>query len=248
MVSGCELFLQTWINETRSIADWTKMKILIIEDEKQLVKSVLLALRQEGYVCEVAYSAAEANEKILVYEYDCILLDINLPDGNGLKILEALKETNKTDGVIIITAKNSLDDKVKGLNLGADDYLSKPFYMPELIARVSAIIRRKKFDGNNKIVFREISVDLLGKTAAVNDQQLDLTRMEFSLLVFLLANKNRVVSKNAIAEHLSGDDAELLDKFDFIYSHMKNLKKKLTEMGSEDYIKTVYGLGYKFTT
>lgn len=224
------------------------MKILIIEDEKQLVKSMLLALRQEGYVCEVAYSAVEANEKILVYEYDCILLDINLPDGNGLTILEELKQSNKTDGVIIITAKNSLEDKVKGLNLGADDYLAKPFYMPELIARVSAIIRRKKFDGNNKILFREISVDLLGKTVGVNNQQLDLTRMEFSLLIFLLANKNRVVSKNAIAEHLSGDDAELLDKFDFIYSHMKNLKKKLTEAGSEDYIKTVYGIGYKFTT
>lgn len=224
------------------------MKILIIEDEKQLVKSMLLALRHEGYVCEVAYSAVEANEKILVYEYDCILLDINLPDGNGLTILEELKQSNKTDGVIIITAKNSLEDKVKGLNLGADDYLAKPFYMPELIARVSAIIRRKKFDGNNKILFREISVDLLGKTVGVHNQQLDLTRMEFSLLVFLLANKNRVVSKNAIAEHLSGDDAELLDKFDFIYSHMKNLKKKLTEAGSEDYIKTVYGIGYKFTT
>lgn len=223
------------------------MKILIIEDEKQLVKSVLPALRQEGYVCEVAYTAAEADEKILSYDYDCILLDINLPDGNGLKILETIKAHNKTDGIIIITAKNSLDDKVRGLNLGADDYLAKPFFMPELIARVSAIIRRKRFDGNNKIVFREIAVDLLGKSVSVNNKELDLTRMEFSLLVFLLANKNRVVSKNAIAEHLSGDDAELLDKFDFIYSHIKNLKRKLTEAGSEDYIKTIYGLGYKFS-
>lgn len=223
------------------------MKVLIIEDEKQLVKSVLLALRSEGYVCEVAYSAAEAGEKILVYEYDCILLDINLPDGNGLKILEVIKGHNKTDGVIIITAKNSLDDKVKGLNLGADDYLPKPFFMPELIARVSAIIRRKRFDGSNKITFKEISIDLLGKTASVNSKELELTKMEYRLLVFLLANKNRVVSKNAIAEHLSGDDAELLDRFDFIYSHMKNLKRKLTEAGSQDYIKTVYGLGYKFS-
>lgn len=224
------------------------MKILIIEDEKQLVKSMLTALRHEGYVCEVAYSAAEAREKIIVFDYDCILLDINLPDGNGLKILDELKKNNKTDGVIIITAKNSLDDKVRGLNLGADDYLAKPFYMPELIARVSAIIRRKKFDGNNKVSFREISVDLLAKNIVVHDHLIELTRMEFALLIFLLANKNRVVSKHAIAEHLSGDDAELLDKFDFIYSHMKNLKKKLAEAGSEDYIKTVYGLGYKFTT
>jgi DNA-binding response OmpR family regulator len=223
------------------------MKVLIVEDEKQLVKSMVQALRQEGYVCEQAYSAAEANEKVMIFDYDCILLDIGLPDGNGLKILESLKASKKTDGVIIITAKNSLDDKVRGLNLGADDYLSKPFFMPELIARVSAIIRRKRFDGNNKLSFREISIDLLAKSAFVNDKEIDLTPMEYALLIFLIANKNRVVSKNAIAEHLSGDDAELLDKFDFIYSHMKNLKKKLTEAGSEDYIKTVYGLGYKFT-
>lgn len=224
------------------------MKVLVIEDERQLVKSAVSALRQAGYLCEVAYSAAEANEKILLYDYDCILLDINLPDGDGLQILDDLKERKKTDGVIIITAKNSLEDRVKGLNLGADDYLAKPFYMPELIARVSAIIRRRRFDGNNRITFREISVDLLAKTAAVNNHPIELTRMEFSLLVFLMANKNRVVSKTAIAEHLSGDNAELFDKFDFIYSHMKNLKRKLAEAGSEDYIRTVYGLGYKFAT
>jgi DNA-binding response OmpR family regulator len=224
------------------------MKILVVEDEKQLVKEIVSALRHEGYVCEIAFSATEANEKIAVYNYDCILLDINLPDGNGLNILQSLKEQDKTEGVIILTAKNSPDDKVKGLNLGADDYLAKPFYMPELIARVSAIIRRKRFDGNNKVVFNEVEIDLLGKTAAVNGHQLDLTPMEFSLLMFLVANKNRVVSKNAIAEHLSGDDADLLDKFDFIYTHMKNLKKKMMEAGSKDYVKSVYGLGYKFTT
>jgi DNA-binding response OmpR family regulator len=224
------------------------MKILIIEDEKQLVKSIAAALRTEGYVCEFAYTAAEAEEKIPIFDYDCILLDINLPDGNGLKILETIKKHNKTDGVIIITARNSLEDKVIGLNLGADDYLAKPFFMPELIARVSAIIRRKRFDGSNKIVFQEISVDLIGKSVSVHGRELDLTKMEYALLIFLLANKNRVVSKNAIAEHLSGDNAELLDKFDFIYSHMKNLKRKLTDAGSEDYIKTVYGLGYKFST
>lgn len=224
------------------------MKILIIEDEKRLVKNMAQFLRQESYVCEIAYTASEANEKIVMFDYDCILLDISLPDGNGLKILEKLKENKKTDGVIIITAKNSFDDRVKGLNLGADDYLSKPFYLPELSARISAVIRRKHFDGNNKMSFHEIEVDLLGKTVSVNGKEIELTRKEYDLLVFLLANRNRVVSKNAIAEHLSGDDSELLDKFDFIYSHMKNLKKKLTEAGCEDYIKTVYGLGYKFTS
>jgi len=222
------------------------MKILIIEDEKELVKGMAQYLRQESYVCEVAYNVREAKEKILLFEYDCILLDISLPDGNGLQILEELKAANKSDGVIMITAKNSLEDRVKGLNLGADDYLSKPFYLPELSARVSAVIRRKKFDGNTKLVFREITVDLLGKTVMVNNQFVELTRKEYNLLIFLLSNKNRVVSKNAIAEHLSGDDAELLDKFDFIYSHIKNLKKKLTEAGAEDYVKTIYGLGYKF--
>jgi DNA-binding response OmpR family regulator len=223
------------------------MKILIIEDEKQLVKSMAQFLRQESYVCEIAYTEREASEKIILFDYDCILLDISLPDGNGLKILEKLKQNNKSDVVIIITAKNSLDDRVKGLNLGADDYLSKPFYLPELSARVSAIIRRKRFDGNNKISFQEITVDLLGKIVTVNNKSVELTRKEYDLLIFLISNKNRVVSKNAIAEHLSGDDAELMDKFDFIYSHMKNLKKKLSEAGSEDYIKTVYGLGYKFS-
>lgn len=204
-------------------------------------------LRQESYVCEIAYTASEANEKILLFDYDCILLDISLPDGNGLKILETLRASKKTDGVIMITAKSSFDDRIAGLNLGADDYLPKPFYLPELSARISAVIRRKRFDGNNKISFHEIEVDLLGKTIKVNGKEVELTRKEYDLLVFLIANKNRVVSKNAIAEHLSGDDAELMDKFDFIYSHIKNLKKKLTEAGCEDYIKTVYGLGYKFT-
>ena len=224
------------------------MKVLVIEDEKQLVKDVTVALRHEGYVCEVAFSAAEATEKIAGYDYDCILLDLNLPDGNGLKILESVKAQGKSDGVIILTAKNSPEDKVRGLNLGADDYLSKPFYMPELIARVSAIIRRKRFDGNNKVIFNEIAIDLLGKSVSVSGKELDVTPMEFALLVFLIANKNRVVSKNAIAEHLSGDDADLLDKFDFIYTHMKNLKRKMTDAGGRDYVKSVYGLGYKFTT
>lgn len=222
------------------------MKVLIIEDEKELARSIVQYLRQESYVCEVAHTVKEANEKILLFEYDCILVDISLPDGNGLTIIKALKKANKLDGVIIISAKNSLDDRVLGLNLGADDYLPKPFHLSELGARVSAIIRRKRFDGSNEIRVHEITIDLLGKTTHVNGKIVDLTRKEYDLLLFLLSNKNRVVSKNAIAEHLSGDDAEIFDNFDFIYAHMKNLKKKLSEAGSDDYIKTVYGLGYKF--
>ncbi|MBS1543378.1 MAG: response regulator transcription factor [Bacteroidetes bacterium] len=224
------------------------MKVLVIEDEKDLLLGIQSALWQEGYVCEAAQRMSEASEKVGLYDYDCILLDLNLPDGNGLKILEELKQKGKTDGIIILTARNSPEDKVAGLNLGADDYLAKPFYMPELIARVSAIIRRKKFDGSNIVTFNEITINLPGKLVSVNNKAIELTPMEFSLLAFLLANKNRVVSKNAIAEHLSGDNADLLDRYDFIYTHVKNLKKKLTEAGSRDYVKSVYGLGYKFTT
>ncbi|NBP68998.1 MAG: DNA-binding response regulator [Cytophagia bacterium] len=221
------------------------MKVLIVEDEKELSNSITQYLRQESYVCETAHTISEALEKVQLFDYDCILLDITLPDGNGLKILESLKQSNKLEGVIIISAKNSVDDRIKGLNLGADDYLPKPFHLSELGARVSAIIRRKRFDGKNQFVFNEITIDLLGKTVKVNLKTVDLTRKEYDLLLFLLANKQRVVSKNAIAEHLSGDDAEIFDNFDFIYAHMKNLKKKLNDAGCKDYIKTVYGLGYK---
>ena len=222
------------------------MKILIVEDERELAKSIVQYLRQESYVCEVAYSAQQATEKIALHDYDCILLDINLPDGNGLTVLETLKIDGKADGVIIISARNSLDDKIKGLNLGADDYLVKPFHLSELGARISAVIRRKRFGGNNLLLLHELTIDLLGKVVSVNETLVDLTRKEYDLLLFLVSNKNRVVSKNAIAEHLSGDVAEVFDNFDFIYAHMKNLKKKLTEAGCADYIKTIYGLGYKF--
>lgn len=222
------------------------MKILIVEDEQDMAKSLVQYLRQESYVCEVANTAALAEEKIMMHDYDCILLDITLPDGNGLSLLEKLKKEGKTDGVIIISAKNSIDDRIQGLNLGADDYLTKPFHLAELGARVSSVIRRKRFDGSSKITVHEITIDLLGKTVSIHGRNIELTRKEYDLLLFLISNKNRVVTKNAIAEHLSGDGAEVFDNFDFIYAHMKNLKKKLGELSSEEYIKTIYGLGYKF--
>jgi DNA-binding response OmpR family regulator len=222
------------------------MKILIIEDERELAKSMVQYLRQESYVCEVAYTEQSAIEKIVVHDYDCILLDITLPDGNGLRVLEKLRKDGKADGVIIVSAKNSLDDKIKGLNLGADDYLAKPFHLSEMGARISAVIRRKRFGGSNALAFHELTIDLLGKVTTVNNHMVDLTRKEYDLLLFLVSNKNRVVSKNAIAEHLSGDAAEVFDNFDFIYAHIKNLKRKLTDAGCQDYIRTIYGLGYKF--
>ncbi|HTD40907.1 MAG TPA: response regulator transcription factor, partial [Mucilaginibacter sp.] len=163
-------------------------------------------------------------------------------------ILKYLKQNNNTDGVLIISAKNSLDDRLEGLDLGADDYLVKPFHLSELRARVTAIIRRKTFNGSNLLVFNEINIDLLAKTVKVNDQTVKLTRKEYALLLYFLANKGKVVSKNAIAEHLWGDGMDLANNFDFIYSHIKNLRKKLMEAGSNDYIQAAYGMGYKFTS
>ncbi len=223
------------------------MKILIIEDEKELSKSIVTYLKQENYLCEIAPDFKTAMDKTESFDYDCILLDISLPDGNGLTVLKELKANKKTDGVIIISAKNSIDDRIAGLNLGADDYLSKPFHLSELSARISAVIRRRRFDGNKVIVLNEITIDTIAKIVAIDNIGLDLTRKEYDLLLYLVSNKNRVISKNAIAESISGDGADLYDNFDFIYAHMKNLKKKLTAAGCEDYIKSIYGMGYKFT-
>jgi DNA-binding response OmpR family regulator len=222
------------------------MKILVIEDERELSNSIIHYLEEEKYNCEMSLDFYSAREKIHSNSYDCILLDINLPGGNGLALLKELKKKNKSDGVIIISARNSLDDKIEGLNLGADDYLAKPFHLAELGARVKALIRRNKFDGSGSIVFGNLSIDAQAKSAFIKDKKIELTKSEFDLLVFLASNKNKVIPKNAIGEHLTGDDADRFDNFDFVYSHIKNLKKKLTEAGSEDHIKTVYGLGYKF--
>jgi DNA-binding response OmpR family regulator len=222
------------------------MKILIIEDEKELADSIATYLKGESYGCEFAGTFKEAIAKTAVYEYDCILLDLMLPDGDGLKILEALKKDNKQDGVIIISAKDAIEDKIAGLKLGADDYLPKPFHLSELSARIYSVIRRKQFGNANRIQVNELQVDLLAKMVSVNNHPVQLTKKEFDLLLFLLGNKSRTISKAALAEHLSGDMADMLDNYDFIYAHIKNLKKKLAEAGCTDYIKTAYGMGYKW--
>jgi DNA-binding response OmpR family regulator len=221
------------------------MKLLIVEDEKALADSILHYLTQESFICEVAGSYASALEKIELYDYDCILLDINLQDGNGLELLKELKANHKSDGVLIISARHSLEDKVTGLHLGADDYLSKPFHLSELGARVSAIIRRRNSGGNNLIRLEEVVIDTLARSVSVNGHPLDLTRKEYQLLLYFAYNKGRVVSKNAIAEHLWGDDTGAAASYDFIYTHIKNLRRKLVEAGSRDYIQSVYGMGYK---
>ncbi len=222
------------------------MKILIVEDEAELAKSISEYLSVENYLCENAATFSEAMNKIELFDYDCILLDIMLPDGNGLKILEELKKQHKQDGVIIISAKNALDDKIEGLKLGADDYLTKPFHLSELMARVYSIIRRKQFSSANVVKQNELQIDLLAKTVVVNDEAISLTKKEFDLLIYFIGNKNKVISKSTLAEHLSGDFADMLDNHDFVYAHVKNLKKKLYDAGCGHYLKTVYGTGYKW--
>ncbi|UTX49524.1 response regulator transcription factor [Chryseobacterium sp. MA9] len=222
------------------------MKILIVEDEAALTQSISEYLSGENYLCETASTFSEAMDKIETFDYDCILLDIMLPDGNGLKILEALKKQQKQDGVIIISAKNALDDKIEGLKLGADDYLTKPFHLSELMARVYSIIRRKQFSSSNVVKQNELQIDLLAKTVAVNDEVISLTKKEFDLLIYFIGNRNKVISKSTLAEHLSGDLADMLDNHDFVYAHVKNLKKKLYDAGCGHYLKTVYGTGYKW--
>ena len=222
------------------------MKILIIEDETSLSNSIASYLKADNYLCEIAGNYKMALDKFESFDYDCILLDITLPDGNGLNVLKELKKSKRTDGVIIISAKNSVDDKIDGLNLGADDYISKPFHLSELSARISAVIRRRRFDGSANIIVNEITIDTIANTIFINNKLLDLTKKEYDLLLYLVINKNRVISKSAIAEHISGDNADYFDNFDFIYAHIKNLKKKMTSAGATDYIKSIYGMGYKF--
>ena len=223
------------------------MKVLIVEDEKQLSDSITSYLKHQQFICDTASDYATALHKIEGFDYDCILLDITLPGGNGLGILKELKANHKTDGVLIISAKDSLADKVDGLQLGADDYLPKPFHLSELGARISAIIRRKKNNGNNLLKFNGLSVDTLARTVFVGSHSLDLTRKEYQLLLYFAYNKGRVVSKNAIAEHLWGDDMESASNHDFLYTHIKNLRRKIIAAGAEDYIQSVYGIGYKFS-
>ncbi len=223
------------------------MKVLVIEDEKELSKSICEYLYNEQFITETAYDFRSAMEKISLYDYACIILDITLPNGSGLDILKEIKANNKADGVIIISAKNSLDDKVYGLKAGADDYLTKPFHLPELSARVAAIIRRKSFDGKSTIVFDELIINLNEKEAFIGDKKLDLTKKEYDLLIYFISNKNKVISKSAIAEHLWGDNMDLVNNYDFIYTHIKNLRKKLMLYNAPDYIKSVYGMGYKFS-
>lgn len=224
------------------------MKILLVEDEKGLADSITAYLTQGGYICEAACDYNSADEKISLYQYDCILIDISLPGGSGLELVKTLKKIKTKAGVIIISAKNSVDDRIAGLDMGADDYISKPFDLAELNSRIRSVLRRRNFDGNKEINFNEIIIKPDDQVAFVNTNSLTITKKEYDLLLFFIINKNRVLTKENIAEHLWGDNMDMSDSYDFIYTHIKNLRKKLIDKGCKDYIKTVYGMGYKFSS
>jgi DNA-binding response OmpR family regulator len=221
------------------------MKILIIEDEKELRETLVASLLKELYVVETAQNFNEAIEKTAVYDYDCILLDVMLPGGSGLDVLSKLKALGKSENVIIISAKNALDDKLKGLELGADDYLTKPFHIAELNARIKAVLRRKSLDGKNTIEIGNLIFDIDERTLLVNQQNIHLNRKEFDILNYFLLNKNRLITKSALAEYVWGDQIDQADNFDFIYYKIKNLRKKLQDSEADVNIESVYGVGYK---
>jgi len=223
------------------------MKILIIEDEVSLSKSIADYLQEENYTCEQAFSYSQAIYKISRHNYDCILLDLMLPGGDGLHILEEIARQSREDGVVIISARGAYNDKIKGLQIGADDYLGKPFHLPELAARIYAVIRRRLFRNNQNVIYEgELCINLLARTVSIHNIEVNLTKKEFDLLMYFIANRNKVVPKNALAEYLSGDLAGMLGSHNFVYAHIKNLKKKLTDAGCDNYLKTVYGSGYRW--
>src|SRR3989337_357425 len=224
------------------------MKVLIIEDNPDLARNIQEFLMREGYVCELTYNCSLAQEKLISFQYDCVVLDIMLPDGNGLSLLEFIKAKKIKTNVLIISAKNALDDKVRGLEFGADDYLTKPFHLAELNARLKAIYRRNTLEGDDSVSFNEIVVNTTTLEARVKNALLDLTRKEFDLLLYFIINKNRILTRQSLAEHLWGDYTDNLANFDFVYQHVKNLRKKISAANGHDYICTVYGIGYKFDT
>ena len=223
------------------------MKLLLVEDNAELIRSMADYLIHENNICEMAHTFEEAREKLVLFTYDCIILDIMLPDGNGINLLRLIKKEEIQSSVIIISAKDSLDFKVTGLDEGADDYITKPFPLPELYSRIKAVTRRNSKSASNNLQFNEICIDLLSMETKIHSTPIVLTRKETNLLIYFLNNQNRILSRQAIAAHLWGDYTDNLDNFDFVYQHVKNVRKKITDAGGQDYISTVYGLGYKIS-
>jgi len=223
------------------------MKLLLIEDEKELSKSIREFLGSESYIIDTSYNFEDGLYMSGMYGYDCAIVDLMLPGGTGFDLVKEIKKQQPECGIIIITARNTLDDKLSGLDLGADDYLTKPFHLAELAARIRSVIRRRKFSGSNQLILNEITIDLTGREVSVSGKVLDLTRREYDILLFFVGNQEKVLIKEAIVEHVWGDDSSAFDNFDFVYTHIKNLRKKLKEAGAADYISSVYGVGYRFS-
>ena len=222
------------------------MKILLVEDERILAESIASHLGKEAFIVESVHTYNDAVEKINLYSYDGVIVDINLPDGLGFDIVETLKKIKATSGIIIISARDALDDRIKSLEIGSDDYLTKPFHLSELNARLKAILRRRHFGGSNEIVYKEIKINYNSRSVFVNDSEVSLSRKEYDLLLFFMSNIDIALTKAAMAEHLWGDNIDSVDSFDLVYSQIKNLRKKLTDKGCKDYIQSIYGIGYKF--
>ncbi len=222
------------------------MKILIIEDDVDLMESIAKCLTDEGHQIDSALNKFVAEDMIIEHEYDFVILDIGLPDGNGLDLIRVIKSNKKKMNIIILSAKNSLEDKIKGLDLGADDYITKPFSLGELFSRIKAINRRSFGQKSDVLVFNEIKIYLEAQEVFVNDKLLTLTQKEFQLLIYFISNQRRVLSKESISNHLWENQSDLMGSFDLIYTHVKNLRKKIEELGGNDYVKSVYGMGYKF--
>jgi len=222
------------------------MKVLVIEDNIELLQDIKHFMEAQGNICEVAHDYKSAFMKVVIFPYDILIVDITLPDGSGLDIIKEVKQKNIDAGIIIISAKNAIGDKIQGLEIGADDYLTKPFYLAELNARIKAIYRRKAYKGSNEINFNEIKIKPDNYEVFINDKPINLTKKEFNIIHFFVVNKNRLLTKEAIAEHLWGDHIEMTDSFNFIYPHLANLRKKIAKFGGKDYIKSIYNVGYKF--
>lgn len=224
------------------------MKLLLVEDNVRLAEDICRYLVESSFVVEQTATLREASERLAIYEYDLVIVDLGLPDGSGLELIRSIKDKALDIGILILTAKDALSHKISGLNMGADDYMTKPFHKAELNARIRSILRRNKFNRSNVIQFAEIKVDLLAAEVSVQDRAVDLTRKEYDLLIYFLQNPNRVLTKESIAEHLWGDHIDEADRFDFIYNHIKNLRKKIVNAGGSNYIKAMYGMGYKWTS
>jgi len=223
------------------------MKILIIEDEKELLGTIKNYLTAEGFLCETACSYFEAEDSLSAFYYDIIILDLTLPGGNGLELIKLIKKRNIQAGLLIVSAKNSLEDKIKGLDMGADDYISKPFHLAELNSRIKSLARRRHYEGNNELVYNEIRINIDSNEVFVDERKIDLTRKEYNILVYFMVNRNKVITRESIAEHVWGDNISCVDNFDFIYSHIKNLRKKIEQKNGRNYLHNIYGIGYKFS-